>query len=136
MSDENIKAKRPLSPHLQVYKLPFSAYMSILHRATGAFLSIFGVLLLLAFCYTLMCGAECYDAFVGLLGTLIGRLFLFALSVCAFYHMFNGFRHLFWDSGKLFKIDNAQNAGAFVMLATAAAVLGYWYCAYYYVLMK
>lgn len=36
---------RPLSPHLQVYRLPLTALMSISHRATGVALSV-GTLLL------------------------------------------------------------------------------------------
>ena len=31
-------SNRPLSPHLQIYDLPITAKLSILHRATGAFL--------------------------------------------------------------------------------------------------
>jgi succinate dehydrogenase / fumarate reductase cytochrome b subunit len=134
MSDHNIKAKRPLSPHLQVYKPQMTSVMSILHRATGVFLSLFSIVLLLAFCISLICGEECYDALIAALNSFIGRGLLFALTVCIFYHMFNGIRHLFWDSGKLLKIQNAYYAGAFVMLGTGAASLGYWYCAYHFVL--
>jgi succinate dehydrogenase / fumarate reductase cytochrome b subunit len=134
MSDQDIKSKRPLSPHLQVYKPQMTSVMSILHRATGVFLSLFAVLLLLGFTLSVLMGAERYGQFTGLLGSFIGRGILFALSVCIFYHMFNGIRHLFWDSGKLFKIENAQYAGAFVLLGTGAATLAYWYCAYHYAL--
>jgi succinate dehydrogenase / fumarate reductase cytochrome b subunit len=35
-------SNRPLSPHLQVYRLPLLAILSILHRMTGAALSIGG----------------------------------------------------------------------------------------------
>lgn len=132
MSDPSIKQKRPLSPHLQVYKPQMTSTLSILHRATGVFLSLFSILLLLGFLITLMNGPNSYEAFMTALNSFIGRGLLFALTVCIFYHMFNGIRHLFWDSGKLFKIENAQYAGAFVLLATGAATLGYWYCAYYY----
>ena len=30
--------KRPMSPHLQIYDLPMTARLSILHRVTGAIL--------------------------------------------------------------------------------------------------
>lgn len=36
---------RPLSPHLDVYRLPLSALISIVHRGTGAFLTIGTVVL-------------------------------------------------------------------------------------------
>jgi succinate dehydrogenase / fumarate reductase cytochrome b subunit len=134
MSDQDIKSKRPLSPHLQVYKPQMTSMMSILHRASGVFLALFAILLLLGFTLSVMMGEQSYAVFTGLLGSFIGRGILFALSVCIFYHMFNGIRHLFWDSGKLFKIENAQYAGAFVLLGTGAATLAYWYCAYHYAL--
>ena len=39
MSVANRPTNRPLSPHLQVYRLPITARLSILHRATGVALS-------------------------------------------------------------------------------------------------
>ena len=38
-------AHRPLSPHLQIYQLPFAAILSITHRVTGVFLTLGSVLL-------------------------------------------------------------------------------------------
>ena len=38
--------RRPLSPHLQVYRLPLTAWLSITHRLTGVLLSLGLVLLL------------------------------------------------------------------------------------------
>ena len=35
MNTENNLNNRPLSPHIQVYKMPLSAKLSILHRLTG-----------------------------------------------------------------------------------------------------
>ena len=37
---------RPMSPHLQVYKLPLTAKLSVLHRGTGAVLFI-GLILMI-----------------------------------------------------------------------------------------
>ena len=36
---------RPLSPHLQIYKMPFTAILSITHRATGVALAVGTVVL-------------------------------------------------------------------------------------------
>jgi len=33
-------SKLPLSPHLQIYRLPLSAILSITHRATGVILAL------------------------------------------------------------------------------------------------
>ena len=56
-----------------------------------------------------------------------GRL-LFAASVLAlFYHLFNGIRHLVWDSGRALEIRSAYTAGWLVLIATiltTAVMLG------------
>jgi succinate dehydrogenase (ubiquinone) cytochrome b560 subunit len=36
---KNQKLNRPVSPHLTIYKLPLTANMSVMHRATGGALS-------------------------------------------------------------------------------------------------
>jgi hypothetical protein len=36
----NVAARRPLSPHLQIYKLPFNAVTSVAFRATGILLTL------------------------------------------------------------------------------------------------
>ncbi|WP_375211108.1 succinate:quinone oxidoreductase subunit C, partial [Hyphococcus sp.] len=36
---------RPLSPHLQVYRLPLNAKLSILHRITGVALAFAAILI-------------------------------------------------------------------------------------------
>ena len=45
MSNADLKANRPLSPHLQIYRWPLTMAMSIAHRVTGGAL-YFGTLLL------------------------------------------------------------------------------------------
>lgn len=54
--------ERPLSPHLQVYRWQMQMVTSILHRATGVFLSL-GVLVIAAGLLALMFGPEPWDYF-------------------------------------------------------------------------
>ena len=37
---ESVESKRPMSPHLQIYKPQITSVMSILHRITGVILSV------------------------------------------------------------------------------------------------
>ena len=75
--------KRPMSPHLQVYKLPLTAKLSILHRATGAALFI-GLILMV---WVLVAGASGATAWQSMHSFFIQlvwqvgfiRLYLFAL---------------------------------------------------------
>lgn len=110
-------SKRPLSPHLQIYKPQFTSVMSILHRATGVVLS-FGTLVLV---YWLMAAAEgpvAYQKAQEWLSSWLGLLLLFGWSLALFYHLCNGIRHLFWDAGLGMDIRVAYATGRLVWAAT------------------
>ncbi len=92
---------RPLSPHVQVWRWHVTMAASILTRATGSAL-YGGALLLMGWALALASGPAAYDNYVGLLGSIPGKIVLFGLTLSAFYHLFAGLRHLVWDSGKGF----------------------------------
>lgn len=113
---------RPLSPHLQVYKPQLTAVLSILHRASGVFLTI-GSLLLVCWLVTLAQGPESYANVQGFLGSGIGRTLLFAWVFALFYHLCNGIRHLFWDMGVGFEINTVYASGRIVVVTALALTL-------------
>jgi succinate dehydrogenase / fumarate reductase cytochrome b subunit len=116
---------RPLSPHLQIYRLPLAARLSILHRFTGALLSI-GASLLTYWLVALASGPEAYATATGLLGSWIGIPILFLLSFALFYHLCNGIRHLFWDVGLGFDLKTVDLSGSAVILAAGAMTVLAW----------
>ncbi len=119
MAEAN-RGARPLSPHLQIYNLPLTARMSILHRITGCGLALGGVLVVWWF-LAAAAGPE-YFAFVdGLLTSWLGGLVLIGLLAAFWYHFCNGVRHLVWDAGYGFDITTLRSAGFGV--ASAAALL-------------
>lgn len=67
---------RPLSPHLDVYKLPLSALLSIVHRGTGAFLSL-GSVVLVWWLMALAGGQESFASAQSFMGSFFGCLILF-----------------------------------------------------------
>ena len=76
MSNADLKANRPLSPHLQIYRWPLTMTMSIAHRVTGGAL-YFGMLLL-AWWLIAAASGEAYFNFVnGIFGSWIGLIILF-----------------------------------------------------------
>ncbi|ALG67260.1 succinate dehydrogenase, cytochrome b556 subunit [Beggiatoa leptomitoformis] len=109
--------QRPLSPHLQIYKPQFTSFTSIVHRATGVFLSI-GTIALVYWLSAIAGGQESYATAQGLIGSWIGLLLLFAWSVSLFYHLANGIRHLFWDMGHGLDIKTAEANGKLVLVMT------------------
>ena len=90
--------RRPLSPHLQVYRWQVQMVSSILHRATGVALAI-GSAMVIAGLLALAGGEHSFDAFRQFAGSPFGMLLLFGWSWALFYHLCNGIRHLIQDAG-------------------------------------
>ncbi|MBV6658838.1 MAG: succinate dehydrogenase, cytochrome b556 subunit [Devosiaceae bacterium] len=92
-------ANRPLSPHLQVYRMLFTMLMSIVHRITGAAL-YFGTLLMVIWLLAAASGPDAYNAVTDLYGSFLGRLVLFGFTWALMHHMLGGIRHFIWDTGR------------------------------------
>lgn len=116
---------RPLSPHLQVYRLPFTAITSISHRISGALLAA-GSLVLVYWVAAVAAGAERYATASAVLGSVPVRLLMFVWTFILFYHMCNGVRHLFWDAGYGFDLAVAQRSGQAVIGGAVALTLITW----------
>jgi len=112
--------KRPLSPHLQHYKLPLTAWLSISHRATGIANSA-AIVLLVILIASASGTPEGYDTVAAIVGSWFGKLVLFGFTLTLYYHLCNGVRHLFWDVGYGFKLQTARTSGI-VCLAVAGAL--------------
>ena len=112
----------PLSPHLQVWRFHVTMAASILHRITGVGLYV-GALIGAGWAVALAQGPETYGQFMRLLGSLPGKVVMLGLTVCLFYHLANGIRHLVWDAGHGFDLKSANfnsiAAFAFTLVATA-----------------
>lgn len=109
---------RPLSPHVLNYRFPLLVMLSGTHRITGILLAI-GTLLLTYWLGSAAYGPAAFDQASRLLGSPIGYLVLFGFSICLFYHLANGVRHLLWDIGWGFDLPEAKRSG-YVMIAVAA----------------
>ncbi|MDH0614644.1 MULTISPECIES: succinate dehydrogenase, cytochrome b556 subunit [unclassified Agrobacterium] len=94
----NATNNRPLSPHLQVYKLIPTMVASIVHRITGGAL-YFGTLLVAWWLIAIASGPAYYDWVNWAMGTIIGRLILIGYTWALVHHMLGGFRHFMWDLG-------------------------------------
>jgi len=119
-------SKHPTSPHLQIYRLPLTALLSITHRITGVLLA-FGCVLLVAVLAAAADGAASYDAIVPHLQGWYGQLFLVGLVFSLYLHFCNGVRHLIWDVGYGFNLDTvdltAKLAIVLAIVLTAATWL-------------
>ncbi|MTI44629.1 succinate dehydrogenase subunit C [Roseibium hamelinense] len=98
MSNADLQGKRPLSPHLQIYKPILTMVMSILHRITGAAL-YFGTILLAWWLIAAAAGPSYFNFVNDIYGSIIGRLILFGFTWALVHHMLGGLRHFIWDMG-------------------------------------
>jgi succinate dehydrogenase / fumarate reductase cytochrome b subunit len=121
---------RPLSPHLQVYRLPLAAWLSITHRITGIGLTL-GTLLLTWWVAAAAYGEESYAVFSDFISSPFGLFILFGFSVALFFHLCNGLRHLLWDIGKNFSIAATKTSNTFVLAGTVILTAIAWLAAYF-----
>ncbi len=117
--------RRPLSPHLQVYRPQITTVLSVLHRGTGIALAA-GTLLLVAWLVAAASSPAAYDGVAGFVGSPFGLLLLFGWSVALIYHLLNGIRHLAWDAGLGFEKGEYYRSGKAVVIGTGALTVVVW----------
>jgi len=121
----NTSSRQPTSPHLQIYRLPLTALLSITHRATGVLLVI-GALLLVWTLAALAGGPESYAPVQAVLLSWFGQLVLFVLTFALYFHFCNGIRHLFWDVGMGFELETADKTARLVIVVAVVLTIATW----------
>ena len=114
--------KRPLSPHLQVYKPQLTSVLSITHRGTGVFLSL-GALVLTYWLVSLAVSEELFNSFHLHTTFWYGKLFLIGFVFSLYYHLANGIRHLFWDIGLGLEISTTYKSGYLIIFISVVLTL-------------
>ena len=114
--------RRPLSPHLQVYKPEFTSASSIFHRITGVALAA-GTILLVVWFVAAGFDGPAFNNMQIFWGTITGQVLLGGWSFAFFYHLCFGIRHLFWSAGKGFDLNSARNS-ALIMFITSLFLTG------------
>lgn len=118
--------KRPLSPHLQVYKPQLTSILSITHRATGIFLSL-GALLLTCWLVGLATSEQAFSNLQQHGSAWYGKIILIGFVFSIYFHLANGVRHLFWDAGLGLEISTTYKSGyatiAFSILLTVVTLV-------------
>jgi len=130
-----MKNKRPLSPHLQIYKPQMTSFTSILHRLTGIYLFLGVLILSWFFIYyqyqtDLVFGGN-YQKCSSNIWVYATYFFSFTWLFALYYHLCNGVRHLMWDIGKGYDIKDAYRNAYIVIFSaiflTIATIFTYFY---------
>lgn len=117
--------QQPLSPHLQIYRWQLTSVLSILHRFSGVALAV-GAILLVAWIGAASDGPEALAKVQWFLGSPLGLILMFGWSVALFYHLCNGIRHLWWDTGRGLELKSVYATGYAALVATAALTIIAW----------
>ncbi len=91
-------ARRPLSPHLTIFRPWLTMAMSIAHRLTGVALYV-GLALIGLFLLGAGVGGWLYALTSWLATGVLGGLIVFLLTWANFHHLLGGIRHALWDRG-------------------------------------
>lgn len=118
--------QRPLSPHLQVYRLPITGWMSILHRITGLAMSLAAVLLVLV-PVTIAAGPASFGTVHTFLSSILGRALVWLCILALLFHLCHGLRHLLWDVGFGYSRDQLTRNAAFELIVYIVLAALVWF---------
>jgi len=113
---KNKRLRRPVSPHLTIYKPQITSLLSLTHRGTGIALSG----LLSGFAIGMLSLPGSYPFYLDLVQNMhLGGVIIFSakflLAFPFMFHLCNGVRHLVWDLGYGFTLRTLYQTGYFVI---------------------
>jgi succinate dehydrogenase / fumarate reductase cytochrome b subunit len=95
---DRLAERRPLSPHLTIFKPIMTMMMSIAHRITGV--GLYGGMALLAlFLLGAGVGGGAFSAVSWIATGFIGNVLVLMIVWAIFHHLLGGVRHALWDRG-------------------------------------
>lgn len=117
MADVN-RGNRPLSPHLQVYRMQMTAISSIFIRITGNALLV-GTLLIVWWLLAAATSPEYFALADAVLTSWFGKLVMLGSIWALWYHTLGGLRHLYFDSGRGLDVPTAEKLGWGMFIGSA-----------------
>lgn len=121
MADVN-RGNRPLSPHLQVYKMPLAAVTSILTRITGHAL-VAGIVLITWWLVAATSSPGAFAVADWVVRSWLGFLILTGSAWALWYHLLAGIRHLFYDAGYGMEIECAKKSSQAIIAGSVVLTL-------------
>ena len=118
MADVN-RGNRPLSPHMQVYRMPMAAITSIMTRITGHAL-VAGILLLVWWLVAAVSSPGAFATADWVLRSWLGFLIMTGSTWALWFHALSGVRHLFYDNGLGLEIDEAKRGSWAIIIGSVA----------------
>ncbi len=120
-----LEQRRPLSPHLQIYRWSPTMAASIAHRVTGGALYV-GTILLAIYLLGLAGDARSYATVSAIFGSFLGQLVLFGYTFALMLHAMGGVRHAIWDAGHGFEPEQRDRLAWGSVIAAAVLTVLIW----------
>jgi len=121
MADVN-RGNRPLSPHLQVYRLPLAAVTSIMNRATGQAM-VAGLVLVALWLLGAAAGGRLWEFADWLTRSWFGFLVFLGASWAMWFHFLAGIRHFFYDAREGMTIEASRKSSIAIIVGSVVLTL-------------
>ena len=109
--------KRPLSPHIQIYRWHVSSLVSISHRITGI-INIIAITLICLWVSLIFISENNYEMINLLLSSKIGKFIILGLTWSFSFQILSEIRHLIMDLGYGFELKTSKITGLLVMFGS------------------
>lgn len=118
--------ERPLSPHLTIWRWGPHMLVSILHRITGAGLTLIGLPILVWWLVATASGPEAYATVTSAATHWTGLIVLIGLTWAFFQKIFAGIRHLVMDTGMGFELSGNRLGAILTIVGSLLATALLW----------
>ncbi len=109
--------KKPLSPHIQIYRWHISSLVSISHRITGI-INIIAVTFICLLASLLVFGESNYKYIYLFLSSFIGKFIILGLTWSFSFQALSEIRHLIMDLGYGFELKTTKITGLMVIFGS------------------
>ena len=112
-----MESKRPLSPHIQIYRWHISSLVSISHRITGI-INILAITLVCVWVFWLILGEPKYDLINLFLNSFFGKFVAIGLTWSFSFQILSEIRHLIMDMGYGYELKTTRITGLIVIFGS------------------
>ena len=117
--------KRPLSPHIQIYKWHISSLVSISHRITGI-INIIAITFICLLASLLVFGESNYEFINSILSSLIGKFSILGVTWSFSFQILSEIRHLIMDLGYGFQLRTTKITGLIVIFGSIILTVAFY----------
>jgi len=109
--------KKPLSPHIQIYRWHISSLVSISHRITGI-INILAITFICGWSCLLILGETNYNLINFFLNSIFGKFIVLGIVWSFSFQVLSEIRHLIMDMGYGFELQTTRLTGLIVIFGS------------------